>query len=66
MVDCEWKKRNACMEVTDMLSLEIVGVMGGLFAFLLYAMVRTQAARRVAQTEHKAEEHAARPAQETR
>jgi hypothetical protein len=49
-----------------MLSLEIVGVMGGLFAFLVYAMVRTQAARRISQTEHQAGEHAARPAEETR
>jgi hypothetical protein len=49
-----------------MLSLEIIGIMGGLFAFLVYGMVRTQAARRGARTEHKAEEHAARPAEETR
>jgi hypothetical protein len=49
-----------------MLSLEMIGVMGGLFGFLVYAMVRTQAARRVSQREHKVEEHPARPAQETR
>jgi hypothetical protein len=66
IVDYNCKKRDVCKEVTDMLSLEIIGVMGGLFVFLVYAMVRTQAARRVAQTEHKAEEHAARPAEETR
>jgi hypothetical protein len=49
-----------------MLSLEIIGVMGALFAFLVYGMVRTQAARRVAHTEHKAEEHTARTAEEIR
>ncbi len=49
-----------------MLSLEIIGVMGGLFVFLVYAMVRTQAARRVSQKELKAQEHPARPAEETR
>lgn len=34
--------------------LEIVGVLGGLFGFLVYAMVRTQLARRRAEAEQKA------------
>jgi hypothetical protein len=66
MVDCKWKTREACKEVTDMLSLEIVGVMGALFAFLVYAMIRTQVARRDARAERRTEEHTARPAEETR
>lgn len=35
--------------------LEIIGVLGGLFGFLVYAMVRTQLARRRAEAEQKAD-----------
>jgi hypothetical protein len=37
-----------------MLSLEIIGVLGALFGFLVYGMVRTQLARREAETKQKA------------
>jgi hypothetical protein len=66
MVNYGCKTREAWKEVTGMLSLEIVGVMGTLFAFLVYAMIRTQVAKRDARAEQRAEEHTARPAQETR
>jgi lysylphosphatidylglycerol synthetase-like protein (DUF2156 family) len=66
MVDFNWKKTNGRVEVTDMLSLEIVGIMGALFAFLVYAMVRTQATKKEANAQQKAEERAARPVEETR
>ena len=36
-----------------MLSLEIIGILGALFAFLLYGMVRTQLARREAEAKQK-------------
>jgi hypothetical protein len=49
-----------------MLSLEIIGVMGALFVFLVYAMVRTQVARREAEAERRTDDHAARPAKEAR
>jgi hypothetical protein len=49
-----------------MLSLEMVGVMGALFVFLVFAMVRTQVARKEAEAERRAEEHTARPAEEAR
>jgi Na+-translocating ferredoxin:NAD+ oxidoreductase RnfG subunit len=35
--------------------LEIIGVLGALFAFLVYAMVRTQIARRQAEAQQKVE-----------
>jgi hypothetical protein len=38
-----------------MLSLEIIGVLGALFAFLVYGMVRTQLAKREAEARRKAE-----------
>jgi hypothetical protein len=38
-----------------MLSLEIVGVLGALFGFLVYGMVRTQLARRQAEAKQKTE-----------
>lgn len=41
-----------------MLSLEMIGVLGALFAFLVYGMVRTQLARRRAEVKRKAEEGA--------
>lgn len=41
-----------------MLSLEVIGVLGALFAFLVYGMVRTQLARRQAEAKRKAEEGA--------
>jgi hypothetical protein len=47
-------------------SLEIIGVMGTLFGFLVYAMVRTQVAKRDARAEGRADERTARPAEETR
>ncbi len=37
------------------MSLEIIGVLGALFAFLVYAMVRTQLAKREAEARRKAE-----------
>jgi hypothetical protein len=66
MVNCWWKTREGCKEVTDMLTLEMVGIMGALFAFLVYAMIRTQVARKDARAEQRTEEHTARPAKETR
>jgi hypothetical protein len=53
-------------EVTNMLSLEIIGVLGALFAFLVLAMVRTELARREARAQQRAEEGAPRPAGQTR
>jgi len=41
-----------------MLTLEIIGILGALFVFLVYGMVRTQLARREAQAEKRAEERA--------
>jgi hypothetical protein len=41
-----------------MLSLEIIGVLGALFAFLVYGMVRAQLARRQAEVKREAEEGA--------
>jgi hypothetical protein len=41
-----------------MLSLEMIGVLGALFAFLVYGMVRTQLARRQADVKRKAQEGA--------
>jgi len=41
-----------------MLSLEIIGVAGALFAFLLYGMVRTQLARGETEAKQKAEKGA--------
>ncbi len=38
-----------------MLSLEVIGVLGALFALLVYGMVRTQVARRQAEAKRKAE-----------
>ncbi|HUV72780.1 MAG TPA: hypothetical protein VMW79_00595 [Anaerolineae bacterium] len=53
-------------EVTNMLSLEIIGVLGALFAFLVLAMVRTELARRETKAQERAKEGAPRPAGETR
>jgi hypothetical protein len=39
-----------------MLSLEIIGVLGALFAFLVYGMVRTTMAKREAEERRRAEE----------
>jgi len=41
-----------------MLSLEIIGVLGALFAFLVYGMVRTQLAKREAKARQEAEKAA--------
>lgn len=49
-----------------MLSLEIIGVLGALFAFLVYGMVRTQLARREAEAKQKAEEGAPARAEKAR
>ncbi len=49
-----------------MLSLEIIGVLGALFAFLVYGMVRTQLARRQAEAKRKAEEGPPAAAQKAR
>jgi hypothetical protein len=38
-----------------MLSLEIIGILGALFAFLVYGMVRTTLARREAAESRRAE-----------
>lgn len=38
-----------------MLPLEMIGVLGALFAFLVYAMVRTQLAKREAEATRKVE-----------
>jgi Na+-translocating ferredoxin:NAD+ oxidoreductase RnfG subunit len=40
------------------LTLEIIGVLGALFGFLVYGMVKTQLARRQAEAKQKAEEAA--------
>lgn len=39
-----------------MLSLEIIGILGGLFAFLVYGMVRTSLAKREASEQRRTEE----------
>jgi len=49
-----------------MLSLELIGVLGALFAFLVLAMVRTQVARREVKARQRAEDGAPKPAGETR
>ena len=49
-----------------MLSLEIIGVLGALFGFLVYGMVRTQLARREAEAKKKAEEGVPAGAQKAR
>ncbi len=49
-----------------MLSLEIIGVLGALFAFLVYGMVRAQLARREAQAKQKAEKGAPARAKKAR
>jgi hypothetical protein len=49
-----------------MLSLEIIGVLGALFAFLVYAMARTQLARRKAVSEQRIREATPKAAGETR
>ncbi len=41
-----------------MLSLEIIGVLGALFGFLVYGMVRAQLARRDAKAKQRAEKRA--------
>ncbi|MGB3903873.1 MAG: hypothetical protein WBB22_03035 [Anaerolineae bacterium] len=49
-----------------MLSLEIIGVLGALFAFLVYGMVRTQLARREAEARQEAEKDAPAAAEKAR
>jgi len=49
-----------------MLSLELIGVLGALFAFLVLAMVRTQLARREVKARQRAEDGAPKPVGETR
>jgi len=49
-----------------MLSLEIIGVLGALFAFLVYGMVRTQLAKREAEARRKAEKGVPGAAQKAR
>jgi len=49
-----------------MLSLELIGVLGILFAFLVLAMARTQLARREVKARQRAEDGAPKPAGETR
>jgi hypothetical protein len=49
-----------------MLSLELIGVLGALFVFLVLAMVRTQLARREVKARQRAEDGAPKPAGETR
>ena len=58
--------KERCKEVTDMLSLELIGVLGGLFGFLVLAMVRTQLAGREARETQRADEGTPRPIEETR
>ena len=41
-----------------MLTLEVIGVLGALFGFLVYGMVRTQLARREAKAKQRAEKGA--------
>lgn len=41
-----------------MLSLEMIGILGVLFAFLVYGMVRTQLAKRQTEAKEKAEKGA--------
>jgi hypothetical protein len=58
--------KERCKEVTDMLSLELIGVLGGLFGFLVLTMVRTQLAGREAREAQGADEGTPRPIEETR
>jgi hypothetical protein len=39
--------------VNEMLSIEIIGVLGSLFGFLIYGLVKTQLASRQAETKQK-------------
>jgi hypothetical protein len=55
VVNWRWIREGEGKEVSEMLSLEIVGVLGALFAFLVYGMVRTQLAKREAEAGRKAE-----------
>jgi hypothetical protein len=58
--------KERCKEVTDMLSLELIGVLGALFGFLVLGMVRTQLAAREARDAQRADEGTPRPIEETR
>jgi hypothetical protein len=53
VVSCKWRAKVTERRIAKMLSLQIIGVAGALFAFLPYGMVRTQLAR--GETEQKAE-----------
>jgi hypothetical protein len=49
-----------------MLTLEMIGVLGALFGFLVYGMVRTQLARREAEAKQAAEKGAPATTQKAR
>ncbi|MCJ7621791.1 MAG: hypothetical protein MUP64_16425 [Anaerolineae bacterium] len=49
-----------------MVSLELIGVLGALFVFLVLAVVRTQLARREVKARQRAEGGAPKQAEETR
>lgn len=49
-----------------MLSLEIIGVLGALFGFLVYGMVRMQLGRRRAEAKRRVEESAPASPQKAR
>jgi hypothetical protein len=54
LVKCKWEgKMKEEKEVNEMLSIEIIGVLGTLFGLLVYGMARTRLARRQPEAEQK-------------
>jgi hypothetical protein len=66
MLYWRWIREGEGKEVSEMLSLEIIGVLAALFAFLVYGMVRTQLAKREAEAKQAAEKGAPATAQKAR
>ena len=66
VVHCRQRSERVGKEVTDMVSLELIGVLGALFVFLVLALVRTQLARREVKARQRAEGGAPKQAEETR
>ena len=66
VVHCGQRSERVGKEVTDMVSLELIGVLGALFVFLVLAVVRTQLARREVKARQRAEGGAPKQAEETR
>ena len=65
VVHCGQRSERVGKEVTDMVSLELIGVLGALFVFLVLALVRTQLARREVKARQRPEGDATKPTGET-